>query len=289
MGSLKEIFVEKGYSEIVRSLSEFLDKTYLETETILKQRKVIWKNIPFPKIRSEENVLKYYKENGNELLRLLREDIYDINLNKDINIISVLNREESGKDVLDYGSGPGLLASRLSLNGFNVTCVDPCKKTNEYLRFKSKRDINLKVIDFDDFKWDNQYDVVVCMEVIEHVNYPGKLLRKLMDAVKDEGHLVLEYPDKWFEPENNPEHIAPQEFREKITKILDKSGFKRVSFIPAVFKKTKEDPKKINFIRLIVQDESVYCTTSFKVEDKDKLINALEIAKKNTIEKFGGK
>lgn len=54
---IKEVFVEKGYSEIIRSLSEFLDKTFLETETILKQGKGIWDNITFPEKASEKDKL----------------------------------------------------------------------------------------------------------------------------------------------------------------------------------------------------------------------------------------
>lgn len=102
----------------------------------------------------------------------------------------------SGKRVLDVGCGGGLLAEAMAAQGARVTGIDMVKGA---LAVAQKHGLqNGYVIDYQwstAEKWaqDHQarYDLVTCMELVEHVPRPDELIRACSALVRPRGALFI--------------------------------------------------------------------------------------------------
>lgn len=102
-----------------------------------------------------------------------------------------------GSRVLDFGAGEGALSERLFDMGYKVTAAD-----KDAENFKSKNcdffPVNFDRPDEVDFfvkKHENQFDVVLGVEVIEHVQDQWKYIRQLMAMVKPGGIFLITTPN----------------------------------------------------------------------------------------------
>ena len=101
-----------------------------------------------------------------------------------------------GLKVLDVGCGGGLLAEALDAKGAKVTAIDVTDANIEVAKLHAKKmqvDINYKLITAEDLakKESKFYDVVSCLEVIEHVPDPGQLIKACADLLKPGGQMFL--------------------------------------------------------------------------------------------------
>ena len=77
-----------------------------------------------------------------------------------------------GLKILDIGCGGGLLSEPLARLGAKVTGIDPIKRNIEIAKHHlKKRKLNVKYYNFspERFKSKNKYDVILNMEIVEHV------------------------------------------------------------------------------------------------------------------------
>ena len=101
-----------------------------------------------------------------------------------------------GLKVLDVGCGGGLLAEALDAKGAKVTAIDVTDANIEVAKLHAQKmqvDINYKLITAEDLakKESKSYDVVSCLEVIEHVPDPGQLIKACADLLKPGGQMFL--------------------------------------------------------------------------------------------------
>ena len=101
-----------------------------------------------------------------------------------------------GLKVLDVGCGGGLLAEALDAKGAKVTAIDVTDANIEVAKLHAQKmqvDINYKLITAEDLAKieSNSYDVVSCLEVIEHVPDPGQLIKACADLLKPGGQMFL--------------------------------------------------------------------------------------------------
>ena len=103
-----------------------------------------------------------------------------------------------GSNILDMGCGQGALSARLHDIGYKVTAADV-----NVSDFKSNRDIDFCCVNFNDEKQLNEfidnksetYDVVLGIEVIEHIENPWAYLRALKEMTKKGGMVIVSTPN----------------------------------------------------------------------------------------------
>jgi 2-polyprenyl-6-hydroxyphenyl methylase/3-demethylubiquinone-9 3-methyltransferase len=101
-----------------------------------------------------------------------------------------------GKRVLDVGCGGGILAESLSKSGATVTGIDlssKALKVAELHQLESGTSVRYLTISAEDLaKEESQsYDVVTCMEMLEHVPDPSSVVQACAKLCKPGGHIFF--------------------------------------------------------------------------------------------------
>lgn len=102
----------------------------------------------------------------------------------------------SGKHVLDVGCGGGLLSEAMARKGANVTGIDLAPLTIEVAELHALADgIAVQYLRQSAEAHANEhaaaYDVITCMEMLEHVPNPNSVLQALHTMVKPGGYVFL--------------------------------------------------------------------------------------------------
>lgn len=111
-------------------------------------------------------------------------------------ILKNFKRSLKGKKVLDIGCGGGLVSESLSLKGAFVTAIDENNKNLNQAKNHAKINslkINYIKSSFDNFykKNKNKFDLILCLEVLEHIDNFKKTLQQITTLLKPKGTLVL--------------------------------------------------------------------------------------------------
>ena len=99
----------------------------------------------------------------------------------------------SGKTVLDVGCGGGILAESMAARGARVTGIDlgekPLKVAQLHL-VESGRRVDYRLISAEALARDapRSFDIVTCMEMLEHVPDPSATVRACAELLKPEGY-----------------------------------------------------------------------------------------------------
>ena len=97
-----------------------------------------------------------------------------------------------GKTVLDVGCGGGILSESMAGLNANVTGIDLAEKSLKVAKLhllESGRHVNYRNITVEDLAVEQpeHYDVVTCMEMLEHVPDPQSVIRACAKLVKPGG------------------------------------------------------------------------------------------------------
>lgn len=102
----------------------------------------------------------------------------------------------AGKTVLDVGCGGGILAESMAQRGATVTGIDlgdkPLKVAKLHLLESGAQvDYRLIAVEVLAKEQPEHYDIVTCMEMLEHVPDPASVVRACAELVKPDGHLFF--------------------------------------------------------------------------------------------------
>ena len=115
------------------------------------------------------------------------------NLVKDFNI-KFSDKPFRNIKILDIGCGGGLLSEPMCRLGASVVGIDASEKNIEVARFhakKSKLEINYKVASPEKLKTKVKFDVILNMEIVEHVNDINFFIKKSSKLLKTNGIMFV--------------------------------------------------------------------------------------------------
>ncbi|MFZ6848155.1 bifunctional 2-polyprenyl-6-hydroxyphenol methylase/3-demethylubiquinol 3-O-methyltransferase UbiG [Undibacterium sp. RuRC25W] len=102
----------------------------------------------------------------------------------------------AGKNVIDVGCGGGILAESMAKKGATVTGIDlsdKALKVADLHGLESGVSVRYKKIPAEEMAElePGQFDVVTCMEMLEHVPDPASIIRACTKMVKPGGHVFF--------------------------------------------------------------------------------------------------
>ena len=92
--------------------------------------------------------------------------------------------------ILDFGSGSGVNIQMLSKFGF-VNIYEPHTKTKKYLKLRYKNKKKFKILEKINR---NKFDLIILADVLEHIKYDKKELKKLTKSLNKDGHILITVP-----------------------------------------------------------------------------------------------
>jgi 2-polyprenyl-3-methyl-5-hydroxy-6-metoxy-1,4-benzoquinol methylase len=109
-------------------------------------------------------------------------------------VLSFIPKHSKHKKILDIAAGQGYISERLSHKGFsNLHCADINSKN-----FKlNKKQFHFQTVDANSVLpyTNNQFDVIISSETIEHLQNPRLFLSELHRILKPKGSLILTTPN----------------------------------------------------------------------------------------------
>jgi len=105
-----------------------------------------------------------------------------------------------GKKFLEIGCGLGYFSLEAKNRGVIVTAVDVGENLVRITKQKVKKG-KFIVASASNLPFKNEtFDIVLCTEVIEHVENQTKAFNEMFRVLKNNGYLVLTTPNKFFKP-----------------------------------------------------------------------------------------
>ncbi|AWD32533.1 Ubiquinone biosynthesis O-methyltransferase [Candidatus Kinetoplastibacterium sorsogonicusi] len=100
------------------------------------------------------------------------------------------------KKILDVGCGGGILSETLSSLGGLVTGIDMSKKSIEIAKYHCRNyDVKPKYyrtsIELFEKTSSEKFDIITCMEMLEHVDNPISIINSCKNLLNDDGVIVL--------------------------------------------------------------------------------------------------
>jgi 2-polyprenyl-3-methyl-5-hydroxy-6-metoxy-1,4-benzoquinol methylase len=97
------------------------------------------------------------------------------------------------RSVLDAGCGRGETLQMLTSCGYNANGVDISSVAVSKVK---EHGLKAGILDLEKDTIDQDFDAVVCMEVLEHLSEPEAALRKLSNALREGGCLIVSLPNE---------------------------------------------------------------------------------------------
>ncbi len=102
----------------------------------------------------------------------------------------------AGKQVLDVGCGGGILAEGMAARGAEVTGIDLGEKALSVARLhlhESGLNVNYQLISAEEMAetQPGRFDIVTCLEMLEHVPNPASIVASCAKLVKPGGHVFF--------------------------------------------------------------------------------------------------
>ncbi len=153
-------------------------------------------------------------------------------------ILKRIKKLKGKGEILDIGAATGIFMNLAKKVGFEVDGIEPSEWAVK--RGKEKYGLEIKHTTLEKYQTLKKYDIITMLDLIEHVENPKEVLKKVSSILKDDGLLVLVTPDidsflrkitgsRWWH--FRPPHI--NFFNKKSLKLtLKNEGFEILSIKP---------------------------------------------------------
>jgi 2-polyprenyl-3-methyl-5-hydroxy-6-metoxy-1,4-benzoquinol methylase len=125
--------------------------------------------------------------------QLMGADNVNVNIGPKLQLINDKGYASTGATLIDVGCGPGAFLKAARDSGFKVAGIEPAWFSAMWSRRKFGLDI--KPIKLERYHPKDQFDMVVCLHVIEHVPDPLATVRHLSRLSKPHGIVMLATPN----------------------------------------------------------------------------------------------
>lgn len=147
----------------------------------------------------------------------------------------LVQRLAKKSDILEVGCGSGLLALYLKECGYSMEVTDIDKSL--LVEIEDKYGIHGYCGDIVEIGFDKKYDAVILNNVLEHLDNPVAVLRRMNELLKSDGLVFIEVPNidslqfrifknRWF-PLQLPEHLYHFSVA-SLDLIAEKAGLQRM-------------------------------------------------------------
>ncbi|OYQ63517.1 SAM-dependent methyltransferase [Pseudanabaena sp. SR411] len=185
-----------------------------------------------------------------------------------------------GAKILDVAAAQGNFTLSLAELGYEVTWNDLREELIDYVKLKWESGIvHYSPGNIFDINFDDQFDVVLITEVIEHVAHPDDFLKSIANMLKPSGHIVLSTPNGDYFKNNLP----------RFSDCPDPSQYEKVQFQPnsdghIFLLHLDEIEQLINHAGLVVKETRL--VTNSLTNGHIKLHHLLKLLPKSWVETF---
>lgn len=195
---------------MIKALSEFVGKTVEEIEEVIKENSdnaiYQWHTIA--------NVNKFYEETDVYMYGLI-----DFCNTSRINKVIYPIKDSVGAKILDFGAGIGMIGLAVAENN-DVDYYDVPSKTQEFAKHlvtKFKQKVNFIT---EEKMRDTTYDIIICMDVLEHLENPMKTVKMLTGLLRPKGIFLTSGLDFSMGP-SAPMHLPENvQYKEEYIKYI---------------------------------------------------------------------
>lgn len=169
-------------------------------------------------------VTEFYNRSDTELFELIEWHASDPIHYRTL-ILRDLALDRSGRRYLDYGSGIGSDALVFANAGFDVTIADISDCLLAFAAFRlRRRGLGVRTLDLKQEQLpENAFEVVLCLDVLEHIPDPLPIVRKIRRALHEHGLLVVHAP--FGKDPEHPMHVVHQDV---VTPRMRSFGFQPI-------------------------------------------------------------
>jgi ubiquinone/menaquinone biosynthesis C-methylase UbiE len=136
-------------------------------------------------------------------------------------------------NIMDFGSGTGLLLSKIAPYVNKITAIDISKSMNEVLRKKKhtiESDIEILEIDLSRTNVNQQFDGIISSMTLHHIKDTKKIFKKFYNMLNSSGSIAIADLDKedgtFHKDDTGVFHFGFD--RDELLKIVMSIGFRKV-------------------------------------------------------------
>jgi hypothetical protein len=166
----------------------------------------IWKEIPnvwkckkckhiFRHYKGDEDLTKYYTEDYRKTHPLYPEKIRNKYTDKIIDFLMDYMKDKDVNYILEIGSADGFLTKKLK-DKFDIDSsnISVCELSDEHCDTLEDYGFDVHRGNFMDLDFEVNYDMIVGIDVIEHIKDIKNVPYKFLDMVSDTGKILLQLP-----------------------------------------------------------------------------------------------
>ena len=166
-----------------------------------------------------------------------------------LNTAKICEKEISGKQVLDIGTGTGLGLKAFVDRKWDCYGIEPDESRANYARNLNITMFTKSIEQIDTLTLTNKFDLVLLMQTLEHFHNPREFLQKIKTVINEERFLYVEVPDLYnYGVWSDALYWKHMQLFSKFTlnKLLNDVGL-----VPIKWFKPKTQPFSINHISVI--------------------------------------